>query len=109
MQTSGGQRREKADARLRGIFNCHRPVKPGQAGDDNGEIILKFETELSAVIARSGSDDLSAEAPRAKAEAIHASTSREMDCFASRRPHGWCPARRARRGVAKLIAFHSHN
>jgi hypothetical protein len=32
MQTSGDQRREKADARLRGIFNCHRPVKPGQAG-----------------------------------------------------------------------------
>jgi hypothetical protein len=34
------------------------------------------------VIARSVSDDVSAEAQRAKAEAIHASASDDMDCFA---------------------------
>src|SRR5882724_1631943 len=37
----------------------------------------------SAVIARSACDDLSAEAQRAKAEAIHSSWRRRMDCFAS--------------------------
>jgi hypothetical protein len=44
---------------------------------------LTCESDARLIIARSESDDVSAEARRAKAEAIHVSASCDMDCFAS--------------------------
>src|SRR6266568_1529060 len=48
-----------------------------------GVSVLEMNGLYCHVIARSPCDDLSAVAQRAKAEAIHASASGEMDCFAS--------------------------
>jgi hypothetical protein len=95
MQTSGASRRENTNAHLLAVWNLNptfQPVIATSGSDDGGSIRLraKLKADAASVVLTIGVQfdatvtvsTASAEALRAKAEAIRASTRGEMDCFA---------------------------